>query len=786
MHNILSDEFYIIKDELEKSDKKPEDINIEIAVGLSEVFDALKKISLGDPFVKLDEKSDLDFIIKLKKLINNTSSNLAEMVDLLHEFAIGLAEHFDVMHRVSSGDLGARVLGDSKVELLGALQNVTNHMIDSVANEIVHRKRVEAELRESEERFRTFAEKAPIGITIMGPDKKFEYINPAFTEIFGYTSQDVPDKDAWFLKAYPDPEYRKKVIKIWKSYPKDKNSLGKVKPRTLKTRCKNGKDKIIYFRTVILENGKHFVTYSDITNRFLAEEAIKTSEERYRTLLRNIQDGVFIIQDNKIIFANQALKQMVGYESREILNKKFVDFIAPEDKDIISYMKMPMEKAREYEVRLIHKDGKTRIYTNINLACMEYNGKIAFIGTIKDVTEKKRIEKEKKELEDRLRRSRHMEAIGTLAGGVAHDLNNILSGIVSYPDLLLMDLPPESPMRRHIMTIKKSGERAAAIVQDLLTLARRGVATKQPVNLNNIVNEYLQSHEYCTLKDNYPEISIITSLENHLLNITGSPVQLSKTLMNLVCNAAEGIEEKGLIEIRTENRCIKKPTDGFENINPGDYACLIVSDNGFGISENDIERIFEPFYTKKVMGRSGTGLGMAVVWGTVKDHHGYIDVRAMEKNGSVFTLYFPVTKEELAEINHKSTLGSLMGHGESILVVDDIKEQRDLASIILKKLGYSVKTVSSGEGAVEYIKDNKTDLVILDMIMEDGMDGLDTYRQILKINPAQKAIIVSGFSETDRIKKARDLGAGEYIKKPYTLEKIGRAIKYELDKKFTP
>ncbi len=783
MGNTVSDEFHMIKDELAKREKELEDSSLEMAVGLSEVFEALKKISSGDPFVKLDEKSNLDLIVKLKKLVNNTSSNLAEMVNLLHEFAIGLAEHFDVLHRVSSGDLGARVLGNSKVELLESLKNMTNHMIESVANEIAHRKKVEAELRESEERFRTFAEKAPIGITIMGPDRKFEYINPTFTEIFGYNFKDIPDKDTWFVKAYPDPEYRRKLVKTWETYMDDKKSFGEVKPKIYKVRCKNGKDKIIHFRTVVLESGKHFVTYSDITDKALAEEAIRASEERYRILLRNIQDGVFIVQDDKIIFANEALIKMVGYEDNDIPGRKFEDFIAPEDKYIISHMNTRKEKAHEYEVRLIHKDKKTRIYTNINLAFMKYNGKIAFIGTIKNITEKRRIEKEKKELEDRLRRSKQMEAIGTLAGGVAHDLNNILSGVVSYPELLLMDLPHESPMRKPIMTIKKSGERAAAIVQDLLTLARRGVATKQIVNLNNIVKEYLASPEYCNLRRFYPEIEIITSLEQHLLNVTGSPVHLSKTLMNLVSNAAEAIEERGIIEIKTETRHMGKPMDGFENIKPGDYVCLIVSDNGAGISGEDIERIFEPFYTKKVMGRSGTGLGMAVVWGTVKDHHGYIDVRSMEKNGSVFTLYFPVTREELPEINHKSILDSLMGHGESILIVDDIKEQRELASIILEKLGYVVKAVSSGEKAVEYIKNNKADLIILDMIMEHGMDGLDTYRQILKVNPFQKAIIVSGFSETDRIREAQSLGAGGYVKKPYTLDKIGLAVKYELEKK---
>ena len=196
----------------------------------------------------------------------------------------------------------------------------------------------------------------------------------------------------------------------------------------------------------------------------------------------------------------------------------------------------------------------------------------------------------------------------------------------------------------------------------------------------------------------------------------------------------------------------------------------------------DIGKIFEPFYTKKVMGRSGTGLGLAVVWGTVKDHDGYIDVQSEEGKGSTFTLYFPVTREESVSDQKVVSPESYMGRGESILVVDDVKEQRELATTMLSSLGYRVSAVSGGEEALAYLKTNKVDLMVLDMIMDPGMDGLETYQRVLEINPKQKAIIVSGFSETDRVKKAQELGAGAYVRKPYIREKIGLAIKRELDK----
>jgi CheY-like chemotaxis protein len=376
-----------------------------------------------------------------------------------------------------------------------------------------------------------------------------------------------------------------------------------------------------------------------------------------------------------------------------------------------------------------------------------------------------------------------MEALGTLAGGVAHDLNNLFAGLVSYPELLLIDLEEDSPLRKPILTIKKTGEKATAIVQDLLTLARRGVAVTKILNLNDIISEYLKSPEYERLKYYHQGVSLITDFAPNLLNIKGSPVHLSKTIMNLTSNAAEAILGEGKIQISTQNIYIDRPVRGYDHVKEGDYVLLMVSDSGLGISPEDKERIFEPFYTKKIMGRSGTGLGMAVVWGTVKDHNGYIDIHSVEGVGTTLKLYFPTTREQISRKESAMTVDGLMGNGETVLVIDDVEEQRAVASGMLGKLGYSVTSVSSGEEAIEYLKENSADLLVLDMIMDPGIDGLDTYKRILELHPGQKAIIASGFSETDRVKEAQDLGAGAYVKKPYLLEDIGLAVKEELAKK---
>ena len=410
------------------------------------------------------------------------------------------------------------------------------------------------------------------------------------------------------------------------------------------------------------------------------------------------------------------------------------------------------------------------------------NGLSKVLVSIIDVTELHKAHKNKELLEAQLHRAQKMEAIGTLAGGVAHDLNNILGGLVSYPELLLMQLPDDSPLRKSILTIQKSGEKAAAVVQDLLTLARRGVVTTEVVNLNDVISEYLKSPEQEMLQSHHPGVYIETHLEKNALNILGSSIHLSKTLMNLSSNAAEAMSEGGKLTVSTKNRYIDRPIRGYDHIKEGDYVVLTVSDTGTGISPDDIGKIFEPFYTRKKMGRSGTGLGMAVVWGTVKDHNGYIDVQSTEGKGTTFTLYFPVTRNKLTEDKFHSAIESYSGNGESILIVDDVEEQRNIASGMLEELGYSIVSVSSGEEAVEYLKTHKVDLLVLDMIMDPGLDGLDTYKKILELHPGQKAVIASGFSETDRVKELQSLGAGGYIKKPLLLEKIGLAVKKELEK----
>ena len=441
-------------------------------------------------------------------------------------------------------------------------------------------------------------------------------------------------------------------------------------------------------------------------------------------------------------------------------------------------------KTSEYifEHRMLHKDGSNRWILVRGKAIRDENGNaVRLIGTDTDITDRKQVEEALRESEEKIARYKKMESLGLLAGGVAHDLNNILSGIVSYPELLLLELPEESKFRKPIETIQESGNRAAAIVEDLLTVARGVATTKEPLNLNDLVRDYLQSPEFNKLKQFHPTVTFKTNFENDLLNVNGSHVHIRKAVMNLMSNAAEAIENSGNVTISTMKRYIKKPLRGYDDVDIGEYVVLSVSDDGPGISSGDLERIFEPFYTKKVMGRSGTGLGLAVVWNVVQDHKGYIDVTT-DGNSTTFRLYFSITREETSGLHPSIRIKDYKGNGETILVVDDVRSQREISCKMLDALGYKTKAESSGEEAVEYLKENTVDLILLDMIMDPGINGRETYQRIVEIHPNQKAIIVSGLAETDEVKAAQKLGAGQYLKKPITLERIGFAVKTELEK----
>ncbi len=516
---------------------------------------------------------------------------------------------------------------------------------------------------------------------------------------------------------------------------------------------------------------------------------LKSSENNLHSIIKTVPDIIFRLDTaGRITFLSPAISKYTT-SSEALMGQPILNLVAPDDLPQVRYKLVERrtgERATNgVEVRLLlpfKGEEGTEEARHFSLSAEGiYQGGAPsfeqFLGTqgiLRDITEHKK-------LEERLLNAQKLEAIGSLAAGVAHDLNNILAGLVTYPDLLLLELPPDSPLREKIALIQRSGKSAAAVVQDLLTLGRRGMKANEIVNMNSVITDYLASLEFATSWKHHPDIHVVQSLSPGLLKIKGSKAHLTKAIMNLLINAAEAMPAGGTITLSSYNRCVDSPLRLYEEIPRGEYACVCVADEGIGIVGADLQRVFEPFYSKKTMKRSGSGLGMTVIWATIKDHGGYIDLQSREGEGTQITLYLPTTSELEDAFAHKAVLEDYIGT-EKVLVVDDMPEQLHIATNMLAKLGYAVTGVASGEAAVAYLHSHTADLVVLDMIMPGGMDGLETYKQILALRPRQRALITSGFSESERVKTLLHLGAGAYVQKPYSLEKIGQAVRRELDR----
>ncbi|EFK12241.1 PAS domain S-box protein [delta proteobacterium NaphS2] len=635
----------------------------------------------------------------------------------------------------------------------------------------------------AEDKYRVITEFANDCILVI-QDNRPVFENPACSRLLGKAFTSLPPQDFFEIIM---PKHRKKVLGHLNALEKGDRSL---KPYAFAVQGADGEQKFVEIVSSAIEYRNRpavLAVLRDITERKHAEEALKKSEERLRIAGKAAYDLIYewdVNDDTLEWFGN--LDALLGYEEGRISShlNAWLDLIHPDDLKMLRNavaLHRKSTKPIEYEYRIRHHDGTYRYFRDHALPLLNEEGlPYRWVGVCTDVSQTRMAEKSLQETQEKLSRSRKMESLALLAGGVAHDLNNVLSGIITYPELILRNLDEDSKIRKPVQEIRDAGQRAAAIVDDLLTVARGIAVSKVPLDLNKIVRDYLNSPECRELRNLNPSVSITLQLDENLKNISGSPVHILKAVMNLVANASEAISGSGNVTIGTMHRSIDHPVRGYDDVEIGEYSVLSVTDDGSGISPDDLERIFEPFYTKKAMGRSGTGLGLAVVWNTVQVHEGYIDVRS-EETSTTFELYFPVTREKALPIKERVIpLEEYGGDGESVLVVDDVESQRELCSELLKILGYNATAVRSGEEAVSYLKKQAVDLVLLDMIMAPGLNGLETYEKILEIHPRQKAIIISGFSETKDVKAVQKLGAKMYLKKPLTLEKLGLAIREEL------
>ncbi|MBU0982322.1 MAG: PAS domain S-box protein [candidate division Zixibacteria bacterium] len=638
----------------------------------------------------------------------------------------------------------------------------------AIGVDVTKRKRAEIALRASEERFRSIFENSTIGIYRTTPDGRILMANPALLDMLGYTSLiELGDRNLEDEGFGPDDhrtEFRTRMERD-----------GEVKGFESGWLRRDGT--LLYVREsarAVHDTAGNTLYYEgtveNYTERKKAEEALRESEGRLRTVFETAQDAIFIKNLNmRYVSVNPAMCRLVNLPSSQIIgrtDREVFGLEAANHTQEIDASVLDGEISNEEDSQLIL--GQRRSLHVVKVPMRDSSGGIVGLcGIARDVTEMRRLQ----QMSDRAQR---LETAGRIAGQVAHDFNNLLGPMLAYPDFIRDELEAGHPALTHLDDIEAAAEQMAEINQQLLTLGRRGHYNQEPLNINSIIYQVLERI------GPHPETLVIeTDLADNLLHIKGGASQIHRVMSNLISNAWDAMQGIGRLGITSENVYVDTVADQYERVPQGEYVKVSITDSGCGIPQDILPRIFDPFFTTKVADkRRGSGLGLSVVHAVVKDHHGYVDVESTVVEGTTFYLYFPITRETPMPADSDEIIGGT----EKVLVIDDDQIQREVSIRLLTKLGYHANAVESGEQAIEYLRGRPQDLIILDMVMPPGLDGADTLREIRRDHPHQRAIMVSGFAESERVEEALRLGAGAFVRKPLTLKTTAMAVRRELDR----
>ncbi|WP_129125835.1 PocR ligand-binding domain-containing protein [Geomonas oryzae] len=765
----------------------------------------------------------------------------------------------------------------------------------------MRRKEVQDALHRSDLKFRAVIESAPIPIAMNDDNGKILYLNRCFSDLFGYTVEDVPTLEQWWPRAYPDLDYRNQVVSAWERELHEVQTSGRpFAPIEAKITCKDGTSRTALCSAISLPEsftGTRVVFLYDLTERKEVEEQLTQSEENYRCISEITTDFVYKCsrtgdEPYRVTWAGGGLKFMSGYTPREICEIGcWMAAVHPDDRERVMAHMMSMRPGERdvIEFRMISKEGEVHwISETSSCVAGEAEGELVRYGASRDVTEMKEVEVKlemirisvdaasdaiywirgdgriidvnpaacrsvgytrnelmrmrvweldpqydeqvwNKHFED-LRRSRTMvfesqqktkdgrvvpieivanyvhfdtqelncafvrdiaerkqaererqrlqaqklESLGTLAGGVAHDFNNILTSIIGNADLALMQLPPESPVLENLQRIEKSAAKAADLAKQMLAYSGKGRFVVQSLDLSGLIEEMAG-----VIRDAVPEqVALSYHLATSLPHVDADPTQLRQVVVNLVRNAAEAIGgREGAIELSTGvQHC-----DGsfFQDAWPahpggeGRYVFIGVSDNGCGMDQDTVGRLFDPFFSTKFTGR---GLGMAAVMGIVRGHRGGIKVHSEPGAGTTIRIFLPATHETHEDLEPAEGAGLWQGHGK-VLLVDDEDEVRSVGAELLKVLGFTVVTAADGEEAVRRFGESRDfSFVILDLTMP-RMDGEQCYRELHTVDPEVKVIIASGYSEQEVARKFTGEEVIGFIQKPYSMATLRDAVR---------
>ena len=772
--NSIKKEFEVFRKTAADVDKELEDISIELAISLHEVFEALKKIASGDPDVSIPEESEIEIISKLKHMVNMTAKNIGEMVDQSHEFAMGITEHFDVLHRVSKGDLRARVHGKSNVELLESLKKLLNEMIESIERGIIEREKAQEALGESEEKYRTLINDAEDAIIITDLKGQLLEVNKKAEELLGFTKEELL---SMHFSQIPPKDALERAVFIFNEMVQ-KGSWAFANGLVLQR--KDGNSIHVDMAGSVIEYAGRKVTqgiFRDITKRKKAEKALQESEEKYRSLVENINVGIYRNTgglQGRFIQVNPAMVKIFGYDSIDEFIKVSVLDIYKNQSDRTLFIEEIAEKGfvKEKELLLQKKDG-TSIWVSVT-AKVQYdkNGDIQWIdGVIEDITERKK-------LEGQLLQAQKLEAVGQLAGGVAHDFNNILTAIIGYAHFLKMGIKEDDPLRSDVEHILVATERAENLTRSLLAFSRKQVINPRPVNLNEIIRN-VQKLLFRVIGE---DIELRTILTDKDITLIADPGQIEQVFMNLVTNARDAMPNGGLLTIETDVMEMGEEhimTHGYGQ--PGIYALVSVTDTGMGMDEATKAKIFDPFFTTKEPGK-GTGLGLSMAYGIIKQHNGYINVYSEIEKGTCFKIYLPLIKAEAEELKRKLNHAPERGT-ETLLLAEDDTEVRSFTKTLLERFGYTVIEAVDGDDAIVKFRENKDriKLLLLDVIMprKNGKEVLENIRQI---KTDARALFLSGYTADIIHRKGIIEEELDFILKPISPNELLRKVREILDR----
>jgi PAS domain S-box-containing protein len=662
-------------------------------------------------------------------------------------------------------------------------------LVGETFTNVIERERAEQALRESEEKYRSLYEEAPVCYIEYDNRGYITRVNRRELETLGYTAEEMVSKPVWNFVMEKEKAQTLIKAKLAGNIPPSKNlernytrKDGTTFPGLIEDEIfKDKTGRIIGIRSTI----------QDITERKKAEEALRESEEKYRmlyeksrkaeevyrSLLHTSADAIIIYDlDGKVNYVNPIFTQIFGWTLEELVGKRLLFVPDSEKKPTMSGIKQILEEGipiQGFETKRYKKRGQI---IDVNISGSRYDdheGKAAgMLVVLRDITDKKR-------LEAQLQQAQRMEAIGTLAGGIAHDFNNILTPIMIHTEMAMMDLTADDPIQHNLKQIYQAGDRAKNMVMQILAFGRQKQQEKTSIKISSIINEVIK-----LLRSSIPStIEIQHKYKTTSDVVFADPTQVHQAVLNLCTNAFHAMRDQGgRLEIELEDFSTdSSASHPFTELNSGSYLRLTVRDTGKGIRPEIIQKIFEPYFTTKGPGE-GTGMGLAVVHGIVKGHGGEVTVESKPGKGTTFQIFFPKYDTEIS--TSAEPLLHITKGTESILLVDDEKVAIDAIEPMLKNLGYKVTARTSSIEALEAFRNNPKgfDLVISDMTMPN-MTGRELSKEIMSVRSDIPIILCTGFSEQIDEKKAKGMGIRAFVMKPIVMRQIANTIREVLHKK---